>query len=397
MVISSHLEIQGSHEIAKMRNQRFSSLTPIREGNDPRSSISSLENKRKKEYRQLGLSQLSDDLLCLILSHLQEEDSLSKANSETMSCLRLANRRLYHLVSFRLYQHMDLRSRKQFKRFFEILACPKETVPGALRFCQWVRSVDLSSKRSACVQDRHIAMMSSNPCLQRNLRDLNLSGCRHVTDRALSSLLRQCHALRHLWINDLDKITDAAFQPPNKEDTGTSKDGTLKLSKSLRWLPPALRVLELKNCSGLTSLTVHYLAHHQLPLQHFHVSTAKFIHGSSIVHLCQESNHHLQSLHIAMCGKFTDTCLESIALHAYKLRHVELDKNYGRLTANGVDRFVTILDGVLESLRVVMPMNIRPMGVSVGSGWHRVKLFPSNVDENEFRMSHPYLKHFSQD
>jgi hypothetical protein len=91
---------------------------------------------------------------------------------------------------------------------------------------------------------------------------------------------------------------------------------------------------------------------------------------------------HLTHLAINSCGKISDAHLAAISSRAYRLRHLSLECNYGKMTPDAVIQTCHALNGTLESIRVVNSLVMRE------GGWTRLPFFDACQIDALMRETH---------
>lgn len=315
------------------------------------------------------------DILYLILSRLSRAD--------LMTCRKVC-RKLNTVASILSFRSVQIKHRSQIRQMSDT----ESSIP-----YEYLRSVSFAGLRGCAflVMDEHVLSVAKH-C--GSLVSLNLSGCAAVTDSAFSEVLKKCSLLRQIVLSGCVLITDHAF-------IGHS-------------MPKHLSIVDARGCRNLTDKFIHALCH--LPITHLYLAESKHIHGPSLVRLSQSCAQRLQHLHVSVCGKLLDSHLVEIGKCAYKLRTLHLDRNYGKLTAEGVREFMRIGAKMLQDLCIVLPyqwdieqvslLNSRRHSapdVSIDdhssleaalnhqSGWRP----DSILNSQEFLKSHPQIRRFS--
>lgn len=260
-----------------------------------------------------------------------------------------------------------------------------------------------STVRSPALSDT-LLMAIATRCT--HLKRLTIAGCRHITDKGVSAVLVQrALTLQTLDVCGCEQLTDASFMPllQGDEEGGEASTGIdwsvatalpgsacacESQSHTSSTRPPlALRHVLAENVPQLNGATLLVLAHRCRSLHTLRLSFAKSIRGPAVTTILTHQPH-LHTLSLVSCGKMTDMDLQRWQSCAYRLKDLQLECNYGKVTADALIALVERLAWCrLERLRVGGALELE------GKAWVRRLVFAGGDETlRELRRRFPRVR-----
>jgi hypothetical protein len=230
------------------------------------------------------------------------------------------------------------------------------------------------------------------------LQLLDITGCDQLTDEAFLPLANVDVEQDSAIVQDLQKlkideknaaISDITSRLPIPWEVATSSPGTVCNCNIRHPSPIALKHLHAEECTRLTGATLLCLAHVARSMRSVHLSYAKSIRGPAwntlLAH--QPYMHHLS---VASCGKLTDADVEQWMRHAYHVRALKAECNYGRVSSQTWAALVERLAwSRLEELHIGGPFQMA--NTTAAGAWSRQEIFTTE-ELQALREKYPQIR-----
>jgi DNA repair protein RAD7 len=102
---------------------------------------------------------------------------------------------------------------------------------------------------------------ATTPAFGGDLRTLVLNGATALTDASVGPLLRKCHGLHRLSLDDVIMLTDLAFTAADGEEITIGAASSSSSNAPLPPLPPQLQEVSLARCRKLTDASIFAIVH----------------------------------------------------------------------------------------------------------------------------------------
>lgn len=183
----------------------------------------------------------------------------------------------------------------------------------------------------------------------KKLKSLNIRSCWHVSDHGIDALVNQgetnattTSCLQSLGLQDCQQLTDEALK--------FIADGI-----------PALECINLSFCVSITDAGLKHLSQMQ-NLRALNLSTCENVTDLGLAYLCEGSAHSLRALDLSFCAKIGDTGLEYVAQSMFHLRSLNLSAC--KITDDGLTKVVHATQE-LENLQIGQCVAITDKSVDV--------------------------------
>ena len=147
-----------------------------------------------------------------------------------------------------------------------------------------------------------------------NLRHLDASNCKNVTDAGLGLLAAGCPKLEQLVVYSCNSLGRQGFGPV---------PGGWGAGQPLNYTFPSLTHLDLANCKHVTDFVLGRMAQGLPALEHLDVSYCKQLGTHGIQYIARDCSN-LTHLALAGCWRITNAVLEKVTASASGLEHLDV-------------------------------------------------------------------------
>ena len=223
-----------------------------------------------------------------------------------------------------------------------------------LRSCDLVTAPDLLSLFATCpsLKTLHLGMLKRAvkpqvlaalcaSAFASVLEELHLNSNPSVDDASILLIAQSCRALRHLFVDMCENLTDAAVASVAKQCSRLHSLGVSTLPVSDETLTEIglncsdLSVISLSFCYRVTSVGVLRLVRGCPKLRVVNLCLVDLIRDEAVIALAETSRDHLEELNLRGCSSITDRALASLGDCCSRLRILHL-LDCRRVTHNAV-------------------------------------------------------------
>lgn len=153
--------------------------------------------------------------------------------------------------------------------------------------------------------------------------EVDLHGCRNITNPSVTALLSTLRNLRELRLAHCTEISDHAF---------------IHLSKKLVF--DSLRILDLTACENVKDDSVEKIINSSPRLRNLVLAKCKYITDRSVHAICKLGKN-IHYVHLGHCSNITDSAVTQLVKSCNRIRYIDL-ACCNRLTDSSVQQLATL-------------------------------------------------------